>query len=82
MDGYAVARALRSEPATREAWLVALTGYALPDDLRRAEEAGFDRHLAKPLGVGTLESAIAVPRGRGAVPLPRTGAGQLPGAGM
>ena len=82
MDGYAVARALRSEPATREAWLVALTGYALPDDLRRAEEAGFDRHLAKPLGVGALESALAVPRGRRVVPQPRSGADRLPGAGV
>jgi PAS domain S-box-containing protein len=62
MDGYAVARALRAEPATRDAYLVALTGYALPDDLRRAAEAGFDRHLAKPLRLDVLERALADPR--------------------
>ncbi|HXY41943.1 MAG TPA: ATP-binding protein, partial [Vicinamibacteria bacterium] len=48
MDGYAVARAIRQDPQLREVRLVALSGYALPDDLRRAEEAGFERHLAKP----------------------------------
>jgi PAS domain S-box-containing protein len=48
MDGYEVARALRSEAKFSDTLLVALTGYALPDDLERAAEAGFDRHLTKP----------------------------------
>jgi two-component system CheB/CheR fusion protein len=58
MDGYAVARALRADPITRGAYLVALTGYALPEDQRRAAEAGFDRHLSKPLPVDELERAL------------------------
>ena len=39
-----------SGPTTRstDARLVALSGYALPEDLQRAAEAGFERHLAKP----------------------------------
>jgi two-component system CheB/CheR fusion protein len=55
MDGYAVARALRADVTTRRAFLVALSGYALPDDLRRAREAGFDRHIAKPPMLDALE---------------------------
>jgi two-component system CheB/CheR fusion protein len=80
MDGYAVARALRSHEGTREAYLVALTGYALPDDRRRAAEAGFDRHLAKPLAIDALERALADPRHDPAAQR-RPGADQPPGVG-
>jgi len=58
MDGYAVARTLRADPATRGIFLVALTGYARPEDVRRAGEAGFDRHLTKPVVLETLERAL------------------------
>jgi two-component system CheB/CheR fusion protein len=64
MDGYEFARALRSEDPSRDVWLVALTGYARPDDVRHAEEAGFDRHVAKPVTPETLEKILAeVPSG-------------------
>jgi PAS domain S-box-containing protein len=59
LDGYGVARAIRADPAARSAYLVALTGYALPDDLRRAAEAGFDEHLAKPPPLAAIEAAVA-----------------------
>jgi CheY-like chemotaxis protein len=39
MDGYEVARAFRADEALRGTLLVALTGYALPEDLQRAQEA-------------------------------------------
>jgi len=55
MDGYQVARALRADAATHGAFLVALTGYARPDDARRAAEAGFDRHMGKPPSAEKLE---------------------------
>ena len=48
MDGYAVAKTLRADATMKNTFLVALTGYALPEDFRRASEAGFDRHIAKP----------------------------------
>jgi len=38
-------------PALRSAFLVALSGYALPEDLERAAAAGFQHHLAKPPSV-------------------------------
>jgi two-component system CheB/CheR fusion protein len=64
LDGYAVARAVRADPALRRTPLVALTGYAGADDQARAREAGFDRHLAKPSGIDDLLGAIGelVPR--------------------
>ena len=59
LDGYAVARRLREMPATREALLIALTGYGQQGDQRRAREAGFDRHLVKPADPGALCEAIS-----------------------
>ena len=38
---------------------MALTGYALPEDVARAEEAGFDAHLAKPPSLEALEKVLA-----------------------
>jgi PAS domain S-box-containing protein len=59
MDGFDVARALRADAAFSGVLLVALSGYALPEDLRRATEAGFDRHLAKPPDFDKLERLLA-----------------------
>jgi CheY-like chemotaxis protein len=47
MTGYEVARALRALCAGRVR-LVAVSGYAQPEDVRAAAEAGFDAHVAKP----------------------------------
>jgi len=49
MDGYEVARRIRSEPHLQGVRLVALSGYAADADVAGALEAGFDAHLAKPL---------------------------------
>jgi len=59
MDGYQVARAFRADETLKGAFLVALTGYAGPEDQQRAAEAGFARHLAKPASLQTLEEVIA-----------------------
>jgi two-component system CheB/CheR fusion protein len=59
MDGYAVARAFRLRDGLRDTYLVALTGFAQPEDLRMAREAGFNSHLAKPANVATLEHLFA-----------------------
>lgn len=48
IDGYAVARKLRTMDALRGTKLVALTGYGRPQDRCAAKEAGFDEHLLKP----------------------------------
>jgi PAS domain S-box-containing protein len=62
-DGYEVARAFRRDDALKEVYLVALTGYARPEDVQRALEAGFDAHLAKPPLVHKLKELLAtVPR--------------------
>jgi PAS domain S-box-containing protein len=62
MDGYAVAQTLRADQSLGTTLLVALTGYALPDDLKRATEAGFDRHVAKPPSLDSIEDILAAGR--------------------
>jgi two-component system CheB/CheR fusion protein len=59
MDGFGVARAFRADDALKGTRLVALSGYALPEDLQRAQEAGFDQHLAKPPSMEGLEEVLA-----------------------
>src|SRR5262249_46621383 len=54
MSGYEVARTLRAHPELGHAALVALTGYAGPEDVKKTKEAGFDAHLAKPVNATDL----------------------------
>ncbi len=59
MSGYEVARALRAELGGACPQLVAVSGYAQPEDLKKAADAGFDRHIAKPPAPGEIERLLA-----------------------
>jgi signal transduction histidine kinase/ActR/RegA family two-component response regulator len=59
MDGYDVARELRSRPHLKGIALIAMTGYGREEDRRRARDAGFDEHLVKPLDLDALELILA-----------------------
>ena len=59
MDGYQVAGALRADESLKDVFLVALSGHTLPEDLQRASEAGFQRHIAKPPSLEKLEELLA-----------------------
>ena len=58
-DGYEVAKALRGKPETRQAVLVALTGWGAKDDRDRSRSAGFDHHLTKPAGMAAVEGLLS-----------------------
>jgi PAS domain S-box-containing protein len=62
MDGYELCRRLRAEPALAPTLLVALTGWGQEADRRRSEEAGFDRHLVKPVEPQSLRRLLTHPR--------------------
>jgi signal transduction histidine kinase/CheY-like chemotaxis protein len=66
MDGYEVARALRADPELASVFLVAVTGYASPEDARKAAGAGFDRHLGKPVPIEVVEEVLATAPSRAA----------------
>jgi DNA-binding response OmpR family regulator len=57
MDGYQLALRLREQFGTAIR-LLALTGWGQEMDRQRAREAGFDRHLTKPVDVSELHRAI------------------------
>jgi two-component system CheB/CheR fusion protein len=54
LDGYEVARAIRKRDGGRDALLVAVSGYGLPEDRARSRDAGFDDHLLKPVAPQVL----------------------------
>ena len=64
IDGYEVARRVRAQVGAGVR-LVALTGYGLPEDHRRSQEAGFDAHLVKPVDPARLAALIEAPRASG-----------------
>lgn len=62
VDGYEVARQLRSSPRGLAMKLIALTGWGHDEDRRRSREAGFDHHLVKPVSSSTLRELIGIAR--------------------
>jgi signal transduction histidine kinase len=59
MDGFEVARRLRTGSNAREVLLVAMTGYSQEEYQRKSREAGFDYHLVKPVDPRVLEELLA-----------------------
>jgi signal transduction histidine kinase len=58
LDGYGVARAVRSR-APRRVMLVAMTGYGSHGDAERGTQAGFDAYMVKPVDAAVLSELIA-----------------------
>lgn len=58
MSGYEVARILAARPETKDAVLVALTGYGQPDDRRKSLKAGFAYHLVKPAALEDISEIL------------------------
>jgi CheY-like chemotaxis protein len=58
MDGYCFAKKLREDPAAQSAVLIAISGYGRLEDRQRALEAGFDRHLTKPIPFSDIQDVL------------------------
>ena len=61
MSGYEVARALRADPMTASALIVAISGYGREEDQAQAREAGFDAALVKPVEPAVLKRLLDQP---------------------
>jgi CheY-like chemotaxis protein len=59
MNGYQVAARLRASEETRDAVLVAVTGWGQAEDRQRSHDAGFDHHLVKPAEPAMLSVLLA-----------------------
>ena len=59
MSGYEIARRLREEQASRDALIIAVSGYGQEEDRHRTQAAGFDHHLVKPISYDELFTLLA-----------------------
>ncbi|MCW5801246.1 MAG: response regulator [Deltaproteobacteria bacterium] len=59
ISGHEVARWLRADPITARTYIVAITCWDSPDDIARSMSAGFDDHLAKPIGLARIRLLLA-----------------------
>jgi two-component system cell cycle response regulator DivK len=58
MDGWSASRKLKSDEATKSILLYALTAHTLPQDRKRAMQAGCDGYLTKPIHVQNFLDVI------------------------
>ncbi len=58
VDGLEVARRLKNDTCTAAIPIVALTAYSQTEDRERAEEAGFDGYLAKPVAPSSVVAEV------------------------
>ena len=65
-DGYSLMRRVRDLPQERGGKIpaAALTAYSRVEDTRRALEAGFQSHVAKPVEPDVLVAQVAALAGR------------------
>lgn len=59
MDGHEVARRLRQRPDFAHTLLVAITGWGQEADRQRSSQAGFQRHLVKPVDPAEIRALLA-----------------------
>ncbi|HMM77713.1 MAG TPA: response regulator [Gammaproteobacteria bacterium] len=61
LDGFEVCRRLKADPQTRGIRVIAMTGYASPENAARALDAGAEHCLAKPFDLRMLEELFTRP---------------------
>jgi CheY-like chemotaxis protein len=59
MNGYEVAKFIRTMPDGTKPSIFAVTGWGSEHDKKLSAEAGFDRHLTKPIDLGEVEKLLA-----------------------
>ena len=59
MNGYEACAAIRGTDIGKDITIVALSGWGQQEDRDRAEKAGFDMHLVKPIDGGTLLKVLS-----------------------
>ncbi|MCB9165732.1 MAG: response regulator [Flavobacteriales bacterium] len=60
MNGYEACRTIRAEHPDKDLVIVALTGWGQEEDVQRAMDAGFDKHLIKPIGRAVVNELLRV----------------------
>jgi CheY-like chemotaxis protein len=63
INGFDVARRIRSDQSRANTVIVAVTGWGQAEDRERTREAGFDYHLTKPVDAGAIFALLTAPAG-------------------
>jgi len=58
VDGFQIAREIRTSVSCSKMKLIALTGYGREQDRQRVQAAGFDAHLVKPVDLDQLQRLL------------------------
>lgn len=58
MNGYEVLKRLKQDPTTSNTPVIAISANAMPQDVEKGMDAGFDDYLTKPINVGKFKSAV------------------------
>jgi len=64
IHGHELVKQLRTTEATAGAYMVAVSGYGQSSDIRASLEAGFDKHLVKPVDFDVLNAVLDSDRRR------------------
>jgi two-component system cell cycle response regulator DivK len=51
MDGWVATETLKQNPLVKDIAIIALTAHALPDDRKRALDAGVNEYITKPMNI-------------------------------
>ncbi len=62
IQGHELVRRLRSDDNMARAYMIAVSGYGQPRDIQQSLEAGFDKHLVKPVDFDTLSALLDTAR--------------------
>ncbi|MDR7870452.1 MAG: response regulator [Tissierellaceae bacterium] len=58
MNGHEVAKYIRQNDELKDIYLIAMSGYCSQTDVERSLEAGFDKHLSKPIDFKVIKELI------------------------
>lgn len=58
MNGYEIAKIIRSDIEIKNVYLIALSGYVGSEDIDYSRKMGFNMHLCKPVDISTIERIL------------------------
>jgi len=59
LNGFDLARELRRQPALKDLYLTALSGWGTDEDRLKSQNAGFDHHLTKPVMLSKVTETLS-----------------------
>lgn len=59
LDGFESAQKIREDSKNKETFIVALSGFAYENDIKKIHQVGMNLHIAKPLNLNHLKKIIA-----------------------